>query len=723
LACAYWNAALVSDQNGKVRTRFAAPDSLTRYRVFAVAHADRKRFGSGQSSFQVSKPLIVEPALPQFANITDRLAARAVVQNTTAQAGEVIVSLELDNRARERRVEGRGSSGESNSGSESVSDTPASTRMLSKRVSVAANGSAVVEFPLELVETGTAKWIWKARYADGGAAEFTDAVQSTLDVGHVAPMLREILLSRVSARETNLVAFANPQLLAGHGTITVNVANSRLNELAEAIARLLHYPYGCVEQTGSSMLPWIVSRDMPALLPLLHRGPNEVESVIHKGVARLFTMQTQSGGLGYWPGAREPLLWASAYGGFVLALAQRHSVNVPEAEFDQLMKYLSDQLRTVGSDPAELSDLPLALYALAVAGRAEPAYCEKLYGLREKLSAENRALLALASLEIGSPVLMTRDLLAAKTKGHHDYDDFDCPAREQAIRLMAWTKCTDSSPRVSRQMGEDPLIESLSADLMREAREGHWGTTQGDAWAVLALTEYCRSVENGRKDAEGRLVWRGQSVPFRLNKDVNCFSTVFTLTNSVESPLLLVNESGGRLFTSVTIEARSPVPQQPRQYQGFGLQRSYERLDDDNHAWPLAQSASAAPHSTLRVGDRVLITLRLAVREPARYVVVDDALPSILEAVNPDFRTQGARGPAPAGNEGDYWLADFQEIRKDRFLSFANGVRPGTYTLRYVARVRAAGEVTAPSAKAEEMYHPERYGLSETQEIKSGGWE
>jgi uncharacterized protein YfaS (alpha-2-macroglobulin family) len=119
----------------------------------------------------------------------------------------------------------------------------------------------------------------------------------------------------------------------------------------------------------------------------------------------------------------------------------------------------------------------------------------------------------------------------------------------------------------------------------------------------------------------------------------------------------------------------------------------------------------------------VLVTLNLTVREPARYLAVDDALPSILEAVNPEFKTQAARGPAPAANRNsedrDYWMADFHEIRKDRFLSFADSVFPGSYTLRYVARVRAAGEVTAPSAKVEEMYHPDRYGLSETQTISS----
>jgi uncharacterized protein YfaS (alpha-2-macroglobulin family) len=118
------------------------------------------------------------------------------------------------------------------------------------------------------------------------------------------------------------------------------------------------------------------------------------------------------------------------------------------------------------------------------------------------------------------------------------------------------------------------------------------------------------------------------------------------------------------------------------------------------------------------VGDRVLVTLRLGVREPAEYVVIDDALPSILEAVTPEFRTQAARSPNLADDES-WWPSDFQELRQDRCLSFADEVEPGTYVLRYVARVRAAGTVTAPPAKVEEMYHPERCGFTETQTIVS----
>ena len=131
-------------------------------------------------------------------------------------------------------------------------------------------------------------------------------------------------------------------------------------------------------------------------------------------------MQTESGGLGYWPHATEPMLWASAYGGMVLALAQRHGVSVPEEEFAALLKYLSQQLRALQSDTSDLSDFCLALYALALAGHAEPAYHETLYALRQKLSPEDRALLALAIAESHGPRDMLGELLRPDSAARTD---------------------------------------------------------------------------------------------------------------------------------------------------------------------------------------------------------------------------------------------------------------------------------------------------------------
>ena len=97
--CAYWNAKLVTDANGKVTATCKAPDGLTRYRIVAVAASTTSQFGTGESSFEIKKKLMIQPGLPRFANVGDKVIARAVVLNESGQAGKADVILELDNTA------------------------------------------------------------------------------------------------------------------------------------------------------------------------------------------------------------------------------------------------------------------------------------------------------------------------------------------------------------------------------------------------------------------------------------------------------------------------------------------------------------------------------------------------------------------------------------------------------------------------------------------------
>lgn len=688
-ACAIWNATLHTGDDGRVAARFAAPDSLTRYRIVAVAQTVRNQFGSAVSKFEVSKPLVVEPALPRFATIGDHIQARAVVLNQTDRAGDVLVTLELDNKA-------------------------TNSTDLSRRVPVTAHGAAAVEFPIELVDTGDAVWIWKTRFADAGANDFTDAVQSTLGVGEAAPTLREIRFARCVNGETNLLATADPLLLAGQGKVTVTIGNTRLNDLGEAVSQLLHYPYGCVEQTSSSLLPWLVLRDTPGLLacvtnrmggritgaPYAYNSngrPNagiDPDAAICAGITRLLTMQTDSGGLAYWPHQQEPMLWGSAYGGMVLALAKRHGAAVPEAEFKRLMEYLSDQLRTA-DDKTGRSDCCLALYTLALAGSSEPAYVEKLFQERQKLSSEDRALLALALAESNGSTNMLEELLAPGSI--HDSDQaFFCPSREIAVRLLA---------RVIKN-ADDSTVDALVNDLLRGREWAHWGTTQGNAWAVLALTEYSRRVETTRSQVEAVLRCGSEAITFALSETNAVVSRSFRLaTNSPVPAITLANSTSNNLFASITVESRPRVVPSSPQDHGFAITRKYELLDDDNHPGAMGSA---------RVGDRVLITLTLSARNGASYLAIDDPLPAVLEAINPEFKSQG-------GSAADSSIEDlqcsFKELLTDRASFFVDNLAPGNYTIQYLARVRASGTVVAPSTKVEAMYHPDRFGLSGTQTI------
>jgi uncharacterized protein YfaS (alpha-2-macroglobulin family) len=669
LACAFWNATLRTDAQGRVHAEFTAPDSLTRYRVIAVAATKQNQFGTGESAVEINKPIMLEASLPRFGNVGDKLVLRAVVHNATDVAGEADVELQLDSTAKAAETK--------------------------RHVILPAKGSIPIEFPAELVATGRAQWRWSVRFTSGQNPELTDALQSDLEIRYPAPLLREVQTKRIEANEAELARISDPQILEGTGQVNINVANTRVIELRESLRYLLQYPYGCVEQVTSSLLPWLTVRDLRATIPELAKTDAEIADAVNRGVNLLLAMQTSSGGLSYWPGGREPMLWGSAYGGLALALVQREKFPVPAPEAKKLFSYLSEQLRGTAKDATGygLSDRCLAVYALAVAGKPEPAYHDLLFQKRAKLSAEDRALVALAILESKGPKSMVDELLKAPA-GTDGYIEqfFGSVVRENALHLMVWTQHQPASPRV----------DELAVELFRRRSNGHWSTTQANAWSVLALSSYLRKIETGDRHASGEIRWSKATAPFSVSPAKPLATATFPIEPKTGAEPIRLTKTGGQVFSEMTAEAKPRLVEQPAQNRGYTITRRYAKLGDDG-------KLSGAEN--LRVGDRVLVTLDIAVPRRATYLAVEDPLPAVFEAINPAFKSQEVGAGETMGTE---WVSDYRELRTDRALFFADLLYPGQYTLRYLARVISAGDVLAPSAKIQEMYHPERMGTTET---------
>ncbi|HKP05077.1 MAG TPA: alpha-2-macroglobulin family protein [Chthoniobacterales bacterium] len=672
LALAFWNAALRTDAQGHVHAEFNAPDSLTRYRIIAVAASRQNQFGTAESAVEINKPLMIEASLPRFGNVGDKLTLRAVLHNNTDAAGEAEVELQLDPTAKAAETK--------------------------RHLTVPARGSVPIDFPAEFVATGHAQWRWSARFNGGQSGELTDALQSELDVNYPAPLVREVQTKRIETNDSELGRVTDPQILEGVGKVDVNVANTRVTEIREALRQLLHYPYGCVEQTTSSLLPWLTVRDLRAAVPELNKSDAEVTEAVSRGIDKLFSMQTSSGGLSYWPGGNEASRWGSAYAGLALALAQRQRFEVPAGEMKKLLGYLSEQLRGTATDATgyRLSDRCLAVYALAIAGKPEAAYHDLLFQKRAQLSAEDRALVALAVLESKGPKNMVDELLkpAAATDGYLD-EFFGSVARENALHLMAWTLHQPASPRV----------DELAVELFTRRSNGHWSTTQANAWSVLALSTYVRTIETGDRNASGEVRWNRAVVPFSVSNSKPLMTSSFPIDGGGSAEAIRISKTGGKVYTEMTAEARPKLVEQPRQNRGYTITRRYSKLDDEG---------KLGPAENLRVGDRVLVTLDIQVPRRATYLAVADPLPGVFEPINPVFKSQEVVAGETLGTE---WVSDYNELRTDRALFFADVLYPGQYKLRYLARVISAGDALAPSAKIEEMYHPERMGTTETSRV------
>jgi uncharacterized protein YfaS (alpha-2-macroglobulin family) len=698
VATPVWIGSVNTDKEGKVITKFIAPDSLTRYRIMAVALKGADRFGSGESAFVINKPLMVEPVVPRFAHVGDEILVKAVLHNTTKDSGSVELELKLDDTAslisepRPYALTGLNNRTMTNDGK--------SERRI---VQLKAGETAAFAFPVKFVKRGTSNWEWRAHTTKWSGDDQSDGLESKFEVTHPAPALREVhyfQLTNANAKD-DLLKRINPQLLEADGDVTVNVSTSRMGEARDAIEHILHYPYGCVEQTTSSTLPWLALSKYEALFPDLIQK-DKVHIAITKGRDRLLNMQTENGGLSYWPGGDTPLLWASAYGGFCLLKIKDWGVPVPQESIDSLMKWMSDELREKNlpntNNTWDLSDAAFALYTLTKAGKPEPAYQTILYQRKDRLPEMARLFLGLSMCLSNAPEKQIMELLNTKPKRDTWEPYWLGSNTADGLRLL-----------INTHIGNVAVANTTATELIKRRNgNGHWGTTFSNAWVLLGLS----ASERPMKEFTPMTVaaqWQ-QASQLSLPTPLSSASMTFKFSSKEKMvPLTLTLPDNRPLQVRVETKAWPDLKTFQPVSKGFAIQRKYQRL---------TQTGALEPAKDLRVGDLVVVTLDIDVRQPNRYLALEDPLPSVFEPVNPEFATQNQNKNAKAKDNA--WFCDHRELRNDKALFFTDDpTERGTFELQYLARVIAEGDVIAPPARIEAMYQPDQYGLSAIDRVQT----
>jgi uncharacterized protein YfaS (alpha-2-macroglobulin family) len=283
-----------------------------------------------------------------------------------------------------------------------------------------------------------------------------------------------------------------------------------------------------------------------------------------------------------------------------------------------------------------------------------------------------------------------------------------------------------------------PLVETVAA--RGRAAPDWWWDTQDYAAAVEALARY-DSYRRAGADRQVR-VFRGTRILFDKPAGGTFSDTTIALTGLVANrpdgkqalQVMLAAEGGGApVFFYVTVQAvPASRPVSPADA-GIKVERWYERYD---RPVPITRAVE---------GDLVRVKLRVTVPELRNFIVVDDALPAGLEAVDLSLRTAGLPPVASTaqpqrqeggdenadqeqqqvtGSEGPGWYYgywefgwwspwDHRELRDDRVVYVATTLWPGTYTMTYVARATTPGVFVRPPVHAEEMYNPAVNGRSD----------
>lgn len=695
--CATWAPAIITDSAGKFSHTFKLPDTLTRYRVIAVAHHETSRFGHAESAIVVKKDLMLEPKAPRFAHQTDTINPQVLVQNASRFSGTWEIEFNAHTAAGTPICRALGATKET--------------------ISLAPGASATLVFPTLAENTGEAVLTWRATpvsLEDGVldadlARQLSDAVESRFQVAYPMPLLRQVKFVKLDRPGTlaDLRKALDAKLLDGTGTLDLEFARSPLAEAAGSIDFLLHYPYGCVEQTTSSLIPWCAVEPLKEFIPAFAKLSDEkVKSAVQAGADRLLSMQLPNGSFTYWPGGTDTVDWATPYAGMGLVLASQAGASVPAAALDALKQYLIESLRGLADtkSASALETHARTLYVLALAKAPQEAYQSAMVDRLAHLTTAARAMLAAAFAKSNNPSNMinnasARMILTSTKPFTLKDDDWMTHSPDVAFELIAWTLIDPAGPEATK---------TLDRMLNERNPYGHWHNTWANGWSITAMGRYAHKNASNQSEA------------IALNLDTNDGAETIQLTPDAPTairtltlgPNLKLNVTADHnAFVRLRVASKPPVaPIQPVATSGLSVDRLYYRINPDGSAEPLTEP---------KLGELIRVSLRVTLpKDDTKYLVIEDPLPSVFETVNTDFKSQSS-GLGISTSEND-WNVSHSELRSDRAVFFLDHVsRKGTYTITYLARCTLAGHATAPPAKVESMYDPENFALSASRIFKA----
>ncbi len=712
---AHFDPAVRTDAQGRAQVKVALPDSLTRYRVMAIAATrqepgDKARFGSGESSVTVRLPLMVRPSAPRFLNYGDRFELPVVLQNQTDEAMTVEVAVRARNAS---PADGDG-----------------------RRVRVPANDRVEVRFPAAAAKPGTARFQLVAV-----SGQRSDAAQIQLPVWTPATTEAFATYGQVDSGAVVQPVRAPQNVVKDFGGLEVTTSSTALQALTDAVLYLVAYPYECTEQMSSRILAVAALRDVLAAFEA--KGlpkPDEIVASVDRDVKMLERLQNEDGGWAFWRRGDPSWPYVSIHVAHALQRAKAKGFKVPDATLERSKSYLKDIERHIPPYYGPDARRTLVAYALHVRqqmgdrdvakGRAlvkeagvEALNFEALGFLLEVLSGDPGSTVEVAAIRKRLANNVSETAAAAHfAVSYGDAAHFLLHSDRRADAIVLGALIADQP--------KSDLIPKLVEGLLAQRRAGHWENTQENAFVLLALDRYFQAYEKQTPDFVARL-WLGngyageQSFRGRSTDRHLLQIPMRTLAAAGPTELTLARDgTAGRLYYRIGMQYAPASLQLAPADHGFTVERNYEAVDDPAD---VRRDEDGTWH--LKAGARIRSRVRMVAPSRRYHVALVDPVPAGLEPQNaalattgtvptgdPDEVTvMGAPGLGGTRGMGAWWWwsrpwYEHENLRDERVEAFTSLLWEGVWTYTWVGRATTPGRFVVPPPKAEEMYHPETFG-------------
>jgi len=666
------------DSKGYATVAFDIPDFNGRVRLMAIAFTDDK-FGSAESEMTIAAPIVSQIAMPRFLAIDDQSTFALDLHNSTEQIQTLTVALTTTEPV-------------------SLSNTDSS-----QEVTLAAKEKTTLIYPVTVGDKeGRAKVSLIVQGVDGYPIDrnWHIAVRSA------NPALIEYKNVTLTPDQSfNFTPNDYVHLKADTLEAVLSVNNIVEFNSREQMKHLLKYPYGCLEQSTSSTYPWLyANKEILSSLDVKNStNKNRLESINH-GLSRIQAKALKNGGYGLWSNTSQEEHWLTAYVGDFLTDAKEQGIEVNKKQYKKTMARLTNYLKNRNgsytnrwSESPKHYDFAYRAYAGYVLSRHNKASLSKLRDLAKHKSKDAESQLALVHLalalknqgdDVNSQAMF--DKAVVLERGTKYLSDYGSVIRDQALIIHLLIK---------NQFQLDYAFDTALALSKILSDKKYLSTQERNALFLASI-----SLEQGKqKDWHVQLSFNQAQSTI---KKAGAYSQKLSATD-LQQTVNLTNNSDQRLYVNFAYQGISKI--KPQATTGdLTIERDYY----DSKGQPIDASK-------LKVGDMVLVAIRVYSERRSPDLLVVDLLPAGLELENQNLShaiklDSIVFDGKPASEWQNKTNILHQEFRDDRYVAAIDLGYRGTGYLFYLARAVTPGKYQVPAPLVENMYQPDKNAVGNT---------
>lgn len=642
---ALFNTPARSDETGFAKLKFKMPSYMGSVRVMVVAN-ENDAYGSVSKDIQVSAPLVMLETLPRTLKIGDNFTLLTQIFKTENRIKNATLSVRSKNSLIKISPDTQTIDFKSATNLEVMMDANVSDNRI---------GKELLEFELK-------------------SEDYTYKNEIEIDIKPINAYTYENNTSLIKAGESK--EFIIKDYILGTTNATLKLSPTPILDMDKRIKYLLNYPYGCIEQTTSAVLPQL----------FLDKFSTEFDKQkainnINAAIERYSNFQTADGGFAYWQGGDESNAWGSNYAGMFLILAKQNGYFVPDSMYERWLKYEQNFVQKSVYRDYMMDIKANSLYLLAMAKKPNISEMNLLYDNLNTLSTEAKWQLAaaykLAGVEDTAKQIASKISIEPDSK--YSFYTYGSLVRDEAIIANAYKQIYGTN--------NEELLQKISDTLLSK----DYLSTQSTGYALYALAMGANLENMNENFMDATLKIDDQAYTINQNQ-----MQIFSFND--EKAIINANKD---IFVSFGVEGVK-ASENP----AFSNKISLDRAFYD-------EKGNKISPSEIGSGQTFYMRISVSLNEGANYVsnialtqilpsgwevsntLLDDNTPSFIKNSNYDF--------IDVRDDKIMWFFGLNKNRTHHFYIKLNAITPGSYTLS--------------GAYAEAMYDDTYRALSESEKV------